>query len=45
MWLLYSNLVAIVINFVLAIFLFFFVSNGYKLIDDLYISEEDVVDT
>ena len=45
MWLLYSKIVAIVTNVVLAIFLYFFVSNGTQLISELYIPEENLTDT
>jgi hypothetical protein len=45
MWLLYSEVVAIFTNVVLAIFLYFFVSNGKQLISELYIPEEELTDT
>ena len=40
MWVLYDVPVAIAINIVLAIFLYFFISNGMELLDLLYISED-----
>jgi uncharacterized protein YacL len=41
MWILYSNIVAVVINIILAVFLFAFVKNGVELIEMLYVSDED----
>ena len=41
MWILYSNIVAVIINIILAIFLFAFVKNGVELIGLLYVSDED----
>lgn len=41
MWILYSNIVAVVINIILAVFLFAFVKNGVELIEMLYVADED----
>jgi len=41
MWILYSKIVAVIINIILAIFLFAFVKNGVELIGLLYVSDED----
>ena len=40
MWILYNPIVALTANGVLAICLFFFVSNGAELIDLLYITDD-----
>jgi hypothetical protein len=45
MWLLYQNVVAIVVNVVLGFFLFFFFLNGFDLFEKLYISDEQSIDT
>lgn len=45
MWLLYSTVVAIVTNVVLAVFLFFFISNGIQLVDELFVSDNDAIDS
>lgn len=44
MWILYTPIVALTANGVLALCLFFFVTNGAELYDLLYISDEDAVD-
>lgn len=41
MWLLYSNIVALIINVVLGGFLYAFIINGTELISLLYVAEED----
>jgi uncharacterized protein YacL len=41
MWILYSKIVAVIINIILAFFLFAFVKNGVELIGLLYVSDED----
>ncbi len=43
MWILYSNIVAIVINIVLGIFLYAFVQNGSELVGLLYVSDQDAI--
>lgn len=45
MWLLYSWIVALATNVVLGFYLFFFVYNGLQLISELYIAEEDTIDS
>ena len=40
MWVLYDAPVAIAINIILAIFLYFFISNGMELLDLLYITDD-----
>ena len=45
MWLLYEWLIAVVINIVLAFYLYFFVKNGMQLISELYMEETDTVDS
>lgn len=45
MWLLYSKVVALFVNIVLAVFLFFFFFNGQDLFQKLYISDEESIDT
>lgn len=45
MWVLYQNLVAIVVNVVLGLFLVFFFLNGSELFSSLYISDDQTTDT
>lgn len=45
MWLLYDWLVAVIINIVLGFYLYFFVSNGMQLIQELYMAETETVDS
>jgi hypothetical protein len=41
MWILYDGVVALVINIILGLFLYFFVRNGYDLYDMLYVTDEE----
>ena len=41
MWILYSPIVSIVVNAILAIFLYMFITNGIDVFNKLYVSEED----
>ena len=44
MWIIYSPIVALTANAVLALTAFFFVTNGAELIDQLYITDDDAID-
>ena len=43
MWIYYRFIVALIVNIVLGIFLFFFVRNGYDILRELYIEDKDAV--
>ena len=43
MWIYYRFIVALIVNIVLGIFLFFFVRNGYDIVNELYIDDKDAV--
>ncbi len=43
MWVLYERKVAIVINFILLIFLIAFIKNGYDIYDNLAVVDKDAV--
>jgi len=41
MWILYEAIVALVVNVVLALFLYFFVRNGLEIYESLHVTEEE----
>jgi hypothetical protein len=43
MWIYYKFIVAVVVNIILILFLLIFIRNGYDIISELYIDEEDAV--
>ena len=43
MWILYDPIVALSINIVLGIFLFFFVTNGLEIFNLLYVSDDQAI--
>ena len=43
MWIYYRFIVALIVNIVLGFFLFFFVRNGYEIVNELYIDDKDAV--
>lgn len=43
MWIYYKFIVAVVVNIILILFLMIFVRNGYDIISELYVGEDDAV--